>query len=593
MRYFVLLFLLGLAVAHFSVLIWQQHYAEQQYIALEDDIAHLDKALEAETTLSQEIGALQLLGLSDPTVKAQALGLLTDNDAEALKDLSIIQQFYHVDGVYILNKDGKVVAHQTKEKSSLGKFLPWRPYFQQAMKGIANVYPAVGSVSGERGLYFAVPIYESNYTDSSIIGVLMLKKIADGIDALLTYHKGNTLLLSPQGVVFSSNHQDWLYHVMPPISELALADIIKQKQFGKTFEGAQAQIPLLPFSWKSHQKRLDVVGKDYVIADTSVDWSDPLGAWQLIVMRPATLVLTGTQLFLIYLGIASFVVILGLFILWQRHQWLARQQAKAEIKQSHQRIKESIEYAALIQHALIPDDALFAQAFRDHFTFWLPKDVVGGDVYFLTRVGQRDDWLLIVVDCTGHGVPGAFVTMLVKAIEQHLITSLQLKQEAIHPAQILSLFNRTIKFVLKQDQHETLNDVGFDGAVIYYQQQNQTLLFAGANTSLYQVSNGKLMTHKGNRHAIGYKNSESDYSFTEHSIQALEDNCFYVATDGYQDQIGGDKGFPFGKNKLAQLLTANAHLPMSEQKEKLIAALTEYRGIEPHNDDITVIGFRV
>jgi PAS domain S-box-containing protein len=268
-------------------------------------------------------------------------------------------------------------------------------------------------------------------------------------------------------------------------------------------------------------------------------------------------------------------------------------QAKQALEQSHQRVKDSIEYAALIQRALMPDEALFEQAFSDYFTLWLPKDVVGGDVFFFTHLRQQDAWLLMLVDCTGHGVPGAFVTMLVKAIEQQVITNAQLSQETVSPAAILSVFNRSIKFLLKQDNKESINNAGFDGAVIYYQPQKQLLSFAGANIPLHHIHNGQVRILKGDRQSIGYKNSDANYDFTEHHLSALPNDCFYLSTDGFIDQNGGEKGFPLGKTLFAQYLQSNRQQPMSMQKEALLAALSRYQGDELRNDDVSVIGFRI
>lgn len=268
-------------------------------------------------------------------------------------------------------------------------------------------------------------------------------------------------------------------------------------------------------------------------------------------------------------------------------------QAKQALELSHQRVKDSINYAALIQRALMPDESLFEQAFSDYFTLWMPKDVVGGDVFFFTHLRQQDAWLLMVVDCTGHGVPGAFVTMLVKAIEQQVITNAQMSHEPVSPAAILSVFNRSIKFLLKQDNKDCENNAGFDGAVLYYQPQNQLLRFSGANLPLFHVRNGQTCMIKGDRHSVGYKNSDADYDFSEHQVDVLSNDCFYLSTDGFIDQNGGDKGFPLGKKAFSELLQRQSTLPMPQQKETLLDALKAHQGDEQRNDDVTVIGFRI
>jgi two-component system sensor histidine kinase/response regulator len=324
---------IGLLAAQLVVWVWQEHYVSAQLQAVQSDIPDLDAFLEQKTNLSQDIGALTVLGLSGRTIKKQALNELPDNDQEALERLAVIQQLYQVDGVYVLNAQGKIVAHKTQGKSSLGNKVEWRPYFKQAMQGVSNVYPAVGSSSSERGLYFAVPIRATTQVDSEIIGVLMLKKTIEDIQQRLDlYNSGKVLLLSPQGVVFATNDHNWLYRVMPPITPEKMHAIEKQKQFGKLFqEGGKAALPL-PFEWMSRgHGQLTFDGQKFVAVDTDVSWSDPLGDWQLLVMRPAQLMLTPAHYLMVYIGVPLLVVLLGWLLLWQREQWLARRRLSAQI----------------------------------------------------------------------------------------------------------------------------------------------------------------------------------------------------------------------------------------------------------------------
>ena len=267
--------------------------------------------------------------------------------------------------------------------------------------------------------------------------------------------------------------------------------------------------------------------------------------------------------------------------------------AKKEVEAIHRHTRESIEYASLIQHALIPDEALFKEAFGDYMTFWRPKDLVGGDIYFFTKLRHDDEMLLMVIDCTGHGVPGAFVTMLVKAIEQQIVANIKFTDEAVSPASILTTFNQTLKFLLKQEKIDSINNAGFDGAVIYYQRQEKIIKFAGAETPLFYTQNDKLLTIKGDRHSVGYKKSDANYVFTEHIIPVELGMRFYLTTDGYLDQNGGNKGFPLGKKRFTQLITEYGHLPFTQQQNQFKQCLTEYQGDEIRNDDVTVIAFTI
>ncbi|BBP44454.1 SpoIIE family protein phosphatase [Thiosulfativibrio zosterae] len=269
------------------------------------------------------------------------------------------------------------------------------------------------------------------------------------------------------------------------------------------------------------------------------------------------------------------------------------EQAKKEVERIHRHTRESIEYASLIQKALIPEDDLFQTMFSDYFCLWQPKDLVGGDIYFFTQLRHEDECLLMVIDCTGHGVPGAFVTMLVKAVEQQIVASVKHLQGEVHPKDVLALFNQTLKRLLKQETIDSISNAGFDGAILYYDRQRKLLRFAGAETALHVWQDNAMQEIKGNRHSIGYKKSDANYEFTEHEISVSKGMKFYVTTDGYLDQNGGAKGFPFSRKRYLQTLNDSMHLTMMAQKQHLLTVLDDYQGDEIRNDDVTVIGFTI
>ena len=269
--------------------------------------------------------------------------------------------------------------------------------------------------------------------------------------------------------------------------------------------------------------------------------------------------------------------------------------AKQEVEAIHKHTRESIEYASLIQGALVPDNNTFENYFSDFFTIWQPKDIVGGDIYLFEELRDRDECLVMVIDCTGHGVPGAFVTMLVKAIERQVVAKIENDENInVSPAWILSYFNRTMKKLLHQDNEKSISNAGFDGGIIYYNKKEKSIKYAGAETALFYIDKeDELQTLKGSRHSIGYKKSDANFQFKEHVIKVQEGMKFYVTTDGYIDQNGGEKGFPYGKRKFGELIINNKAQDFSNQKEVLLNALAEYQGDEARNDDVTVVGFKI
>jgi serine phosphatase RsbU (regulator of sigma subunit) len=260
---------------------------------------------------------------------------------------------------------------------------------------------------------------------------------------------------------------------------------------------------------------------------------------------------------------------------------------------AHKQIRDSIEYGSLIQHTLLPDPALFDTYFPSSFVYWEPKDTVGGDIYFLESLGNDDECFLMMIDCTGHGVPGAFVTMLVKAIERQMISRLLNSDNGVSPAEILSIFNKSMRHLLKQDNIETSANAGFDGCIVYLNKRTGKLVFSGAETSLfYRTDTQGVNEIKGNRHSIGYRQSDNSYVFTDHALTIESGMQVYLTTDGYLDQNGGEKSFPLGKKRFIKLVEACQTLPLSEQKTYFMEQLALYQGNNDRNDDVTLLSFR-
>ena len=264
------------------------------------------------------------------------------------------------------------------------------------------------------------------------------------------------------------------------------------------------------------------------------------------------------------------------------------------VKELHKNTSDSIEYASLIQHSLIPSHKLYRKYFDDYFTIWHPKDVVGGDIYLFEELRNEEECLLMVIDCTGHGVPGAFVTMLVKAIERQVIATIANdKTREVSPAWILQYFNKTMKKLLRQEDDESISNAGFDGGIFYYNKKENIVKFAGAETPLFYMQDNELKTIKGDRQSIGYKKSDVNFEFTDHIIPTKEGMHFYISTDGYFDQNGGEKGFPFNKKRFKGLIEEYHEESMADQQEVFLYSLADYQGNEETNDDVTVVGLKI
>ena len=265
----------------------------------------------------------------------------------------------------------------------------------------------------------------------------------------------------------------------------------------------------------------------------------------------------------------------------------ARTQALEAVNQNmqlaHRQINDSIDYASLIQRAILPDQQL-RQALGEHFfVIWHPRDVVGGDFYVF-RV-EHERYLLGVVDCAGHSVPGALMTMLARSALDHAMNQVGIDR----PAAILSHTDRAMRDMLQDCEQPRALATNLDAGLVYIDRERRRLCYAGAKISLYWSDGDEVGEIKGGRRALGDRH-QGDYEDTQISLRSGV--TYYLATDGFLDQAGGEMGYGFGNTRFAQLLLGHARLPMAEQASALNQALKDYQGDYAQRDDITILSFR-
>ena len=296
--------------------------------------------------------------------------------------------------------------------------------------------------------------------------------------------------------------------------------------------------------------------------------------WQIIFV--AALILSGTLFWMVML----------------KREIKRRSRLEAELREKNRQITASIKYASLIQHALIPRVEEFKSFFARHFIIHEPRDTVGGDLYLLELLPSRHECLVWMIDCTGHGVAGAFVTMLVKAIERQITARIISTGEEVSPARLLGIMNRSLKHLLRQEDASAVSNAGFDAALLYINYEKGKALYAGAQLPLFYIDDGRVIMIKGNRQSIGYTRSDADYAFDDNEISLKPGMIFYLATDGYWDQNGGPKGFPMGRKKFKILLEEIHSLPFPQQQGRLAETLEAWQGEHERNDDVTVMGIQ-
>lgn len=262
---------------------------------------------------------------------------------------------------------------------------------------------------------------------------------------------------------------------------------------------------------------------------------------------------------------------------------------KEELTLTNHEITTSINYAKTIQEAVLPTEETIQRLFPKHFVYYEPKDIVSGDFYFVTK---RDNKRIVaVVDCTGHGVPGAFMSLMGLNIFDEVIN----KNKETSPAKILEYLNHEIKDRLKQE--ESNNDDGMDLGICAFEEavDGKTIVtFSGAKNNLYLVrKSGDLEIIKGDRASIGgLFNIRKNHTFTNQEFTVEEGDMMYMTTDGFQDQCDIERRKIATKGLKKLLMKFNAE-KMNVQAAKFEAALKEHQGKAAQRDDITLFGIRV
>jgi serine phosphatase RsbU (regulator of sigma subunit) len=258
---------------------------------------------------------------------------------------------------------------------------------------------------------------------------------------------------------------------------------------------------------------------------------------------------------------------------------------KLELESKNKNITDSLIYAQRIQEARLPSEAYFRNHFEDSFILFKPKDIVSGDFYW---IGVKNDKVFIVAaDCTGHGVPGALMSMIGLEILEKTISDDNIEI----PSQILAILNKGLGKTFSREKNiGTIIRDGMDIGLCIIDKKRKKLEYAGAFFPLYLIRNNSLIEIKGDKIIIGM-NPEGT-SYIDHELQLMENDIFYIFSDGYVDQFGGSENKKFMYRRFRYLLLTIHRFPMMDQKAILEDNITTWMGSNVQVDDIMVIGFR-
>lgn len=261
------------------------------------------------------------------------------------------------------------------------------------------------------------------------------------------------------------------------------------------------------------------------------------------------------------------------------------QERTAEVNRLFERVQDSIRYAQRIQAAMLPSREEIRQVVGDHLLFFRPRDIVSGDFYWMSdpRQAQEGQSILVVADCTGHGVPGALMSM----IGSNLITQAVYDRQLRSPASILGFINQEVVRRLRQEQ--TTSRDGMDAVILSIDRQQRKLMLSGGNLGALMFRQGELSIIKGSQQGIGGYEIEN-MQFEEVELP-YEPVLIYLYTDGFQDQFGGEQNRRFYSKNFIQLIQDIHHLPFEEQEQRLADTFDRWKGNQNQTDDVTVFGF--
>jgi len=262
------------------------------------------------------------------------------------------------------------------------------------------------------------------------------------------------------------------------------------------------------------------------------------------------------------------------------------EKSNRKINEQSNEINQNITYAQRIQQALLPDNEDVKQAFPKSFILFKPKDIVSGDFYWFNKTD--DDNTIAAIDCTGHGVSGAFMSVMA----HNILFQMGKTNTATQPNQILQTLHENIRESLKQNKSSNSRD-GMDAAICRFDKNMQYVEYSGAMRPMYHIRDNQLTEYKSDKYAIGGFQSEDKRQFTSNKIELKKGDCVYIFSDGYADQFGGKDQKKFMTKRLKDLLIYLSPLEMHEQQNILEMTFDNWKTNTDQIDDILIIGIKV
>ncbi|MDR0464994.1 MAG: SpoIIE family protein phosphatase [Treponema sp.] len=530
------------------------------------------KRLRLEASVNSEI-AIALKMADSPLIK-RYFADPEDSDLEklALQEFSAFRRAFAGNSVFWVNDTDKMFYSDDFEPFLIDPLNPDNYWYHMTLyeTEVYNFNINYNPDLGVTNLWINAPVYDDENKFTGIVGTGI--NLSDFINTLYEDYSGaaNTYFFNAAGEITGAMD-----------IKLVAEKISIKDELSQYWHEIQTGINELEYDGIKFLQTKSVRG-------VAVVGEIPALTWYITAVQPVSItdsLKTGMTVLFVAMMIIMMIVVISIYA--ANESRLAKGRAEA----AREAVISSIEYAGKIQRNLLPSESVFAEAFSDYSIIWKPRDIVGGDIYWIKNF--KEGTLLCVCDCTGHGTPGALLTMLVVSTFESAVTENNYK----NTQQVIWELEKRLTSVLnaktenEEDENLNIKD-GCDLAVLFIAKDGSIALSSG-HTHVF-VCDGKNVTNiKGQRINVGEGKIKNSDEIKTVNIPFNPDNKFYIASDGLFDQPGGKESGPFGYSTFMRIILENHDNEQSIISDKIWAAFEDYRGDVPRVDDFELIGFKL
>ncbi len=522
-----------------------------------------------------------------------------------MRCLKIVQQIGNLEGVASSLNNISIIYTSLKDYDQAISYAQKSLDMYDMIKdnyGIAAANANIGNLYFERGMYEKALVYQLKAIDLANKEGYIYLAITTGSEIGNSYHK---MKKNEMALKYLSDAERLLKKEPDPSARMAVSSVLSDvyqamgnyKEAFRNYEISQHLRDSLfrgDVQKELTQKELQAEFDKKLVADSLKNADEKKVTDALILVQNTQIEKDRIQKFALYGGLLLLFV--GGGVMYNRFRIIRKQKEIIELKnketeaqkiiieEKQKEILSSISYAKRLQEAILPPMSLITENLPQSFIMYKPKDIVAGDFYWI-EVVSKDYILIAAADCTGHGVPGALVSVVCSNALNRTVKEFEITD----PGKILDKTRELVVETFERSENEVKD--GMDISLCLLNKKTKTLEWAGANNPLWIVRDSKIIEFKPNKQAIGKVDKPALYE--THTVKLQAEDNIYIFTDGYADQFGGPNGKKFKYHQLVDLMCTISTMPIKEQQLKLENEFTNWKGNLEQVDDICVIGIRV